>query len=471
MASATDSANTYTDGKITGLATTSYVDSQVANKVTTTQLADALSQYDTSTVTSEKIQAATSGLVSQSALENYYNKGEVDQKVLAASNGMSEEQVQGMIGTAVNTAIGNNYYDKEETDTLLAAKANVASVYTKTQADATFATKDENAANLETAKTYADTKVATLTTQSQNYADASAQAALEAAKAYFDTSVTLPVQPDMSDYYNKEETDELLANKVNVATVNTLTSRVDDNATNIAALQTSLDEKADKTTVNTLTSRVDDNATDIAALQTSLDEKADKTTVNTLTGRVNSAESNITTLQEGLSNVYSKTEVDDKIVAASTGLGEQQDQGMIDSAVASAIGDNYYTKTAADGKFATITTTNSLSSALSDKANASSVYTKTEVDTKLNGKLNSTALNDYSTTTQMNSAINSAVANLASKSDVQELERTVTSGLAARPTTEQTLAMVNGAQLCGGTIRAEETDQGSSTRITVYCDD
>ena len=536
------SAKDYADSKITGLASQTYASEQASaaleaakdyadSKITGTGEVD-LSDYYKKTQTYSQAEV-NSAIANATETAKDYADGKI---VGLASQTYASEQASNALTSAKDYADQkfaavpatdlSDYYNKTQVEALIdsvnSGEVDLTGYYNKTEADDKFATKVENAANLETAKAYADTKVAGLSTQtyaneqassaletakayadtkvaglaSQDYANEKATAALEAAKAYADEIIAIDDPVDLSDYYkksetyNKAETTALVENNLGIAKDYTDSKIVGFATENFAiekaaaaydsakdyadenfAPKSALSAKADASTVNALTERVGSAESDISALQSSLDGKADKTTVNTLTSRINSAESNIETLQSDLENVYTKGEVDTKLTGLSSGVGEEQVQQMINSAVASEVGNNYYTKTAADAKFATITTTNSLSSALSDKANASSVYTKTEVDTKLSGKLNSNALNDYSTTTQMNSAINSAVANLASKSDVQELERTVTSGLAARPTTEQTLAMVNGAQLCGGTIRAEETDQGSSTRITVYCDD
>ncbi|MBO4746205.1 MAG: hypothetical protein J5613_04020, partial [Alphaproteobacteria bacterium] len=370
---ALETAQDYADGKIqtatAGLATTSYVDSQVANKITTTQLANALSQYDTSAETTEKIQAATSGLATQSALNNYYNKTEVDQKLVAASNGMSEEQVESMIGTAVNNAIGNNYYDKEETNTLLAAKADASSVYTKTQADATFATKEENATNLQAAKAYANEKFGQIEVPSlENYYDKEETDTLLAAKANA-SSVYTKTQADAT-FATKEENDawntafmlmdEKISGKASVSDVYTKTqadstfATKEENATNLQAANAYADTKvAGLATENFAIEKAAaayDSAKDYAdenfALKSALSAKADASTVSSLTSRVNTAEGDIETLQSGLANVYTKGEVDTKLTGISSGVGEEQVQQMINSAVASEVGNNYYTKTA-----------------------------------------------------------------------------------------------------------------------------
>ncbi len=377
-----------------------------------------------------KITALQTGLASKADAEDVYTKAEVNTKIAGISSGVGEEQVQQMISTAVNDTIGNNYYDKDHT-------------YSQSEINSAITSAISSATN--SANSYTDGKITGLATET--FASQQAANALTAAENSADQKFVL--KSVLADYDTSAQT----TNKIQTATAG-------------LASETYADTKA-----NTAFEDAKDYADEKFATKSALSSKADASVVSSLANDVE-------TLQSGLQNVYTKAQVDDKFIAASSGLDEEQVQAMIGSAVTNAIGDNYYTKTAADEKFATITTTNSLSSritantnALADKANAGSVYTKTEVDTKLSGKLNSNALNSYSTTSQMNSAISSATANLASKSEVEELSRTVSSGLNDRPTTEQTLAMVNGAQMCGGTIRATTEESETDTRINVYCDE
>ena len=172
------------------------------------------------------------------------------------------------------------------------------------------------------------------------------------------------------------------------------------------------------------------------ALKTSLADKADASVVNSLTSRVGTAESSITTLQGGLSakanseDVYTKEEVNTKLAGVSSGVGEEQVQQMISSAVDSTIGTNYYDKETTDSKFALKTSLadkadasvvnsltsrvgtaesniSTLQSGLSAKANSEDVYTKEEVNSKLAGV--SSGVGEEQVQQMITSAVNSAI--------------------------------------------------------------
>lgn len=141
--------------------------------------------------------------------------------------------------------------------------------------------------------------------------------------------------PDMTDYYNKTETDNLLSGKANASDVYTKTE-----------INTELAKKADKTDTYTK-SEVDNLIPDVSGLAT----KQELT--QGLAGKVDNAT---------LDNYYTKTQADNLLnnKANSTDV---------------------YTKTEADNL-------------LSAKANANSVYSKSEVDTLLQGKANTSDLPD-----------------------------------------------------------------------------
>jgi hypothetical protein len=178
--------------------------------------------------------------------------------------------------------------------------------------------------------------------------------------------------PDMTKYYNKTQTDNLLSQKANASSVYTKTE-----------INTELAKKADKTDTYTK-QEVDNLIPDVSGLAT----KQELT--QGLAGKANS------------SDVYTKQEVDNLIPDVS-GLATKQEltTGLSEKADKS----DTYTKQQVDNLIPDVSgfaTKQELTNGLAGKANAADVYTKTETDNLLSNKANAA---DVYTKTQVDNLL------------------------------------------------------------------
>ena len=178
-------------------------------------------------------------MATESELDNYYNKDEIDARFNALpdidiDDYSTTADVQLMIAQDhddIIDIVDRNYYDKTNIDSKLAVKANITAFnnyYTKSEIDAMQADDDGRLDDLETTVGNHTTSIGNLTTAvgtAQNKADVALGAAgnaydlAEAAKNIADGNaddiddLELRVQslessmPDMSNYYTKSEVD------------------------------------------------------------------------------------------------------------------------------------------------------------------------------------------------------------------------------------------------------------------------
>ncbi|MBP5790615.1 MAG: hypothetical protein J6W29_10350, partial [Neisseriaceae bacterium] len=222
-----------------------------------------------------------------------------------------------------------------------------------------------------------------------------------------------------------------LTDKVNgaIATVGTLNDTVTNLGTTVTGLQTELDKKADKTTVDNLQTELGKKAEQSAVdnLQTELGKKADKTTVDSLQTELGKKadKTTVDSLQTELGKKAEQSAVD----SLQTELGKKAEQSAVDDLKDKKADKSWVTEQlvglgsggtiSLDG-YATETYAENQANAAKKAAND---YTDSEVDkakkyadnaantaeTNAKGYTDS-KLGDYSTTTDMNKAIDTAKA-------------------------------------------------------------
>ena len=157
------------------------------------------------TVASQGYVDSKVGAVETNITNNYLTKGDARNTYLTEAQ--VTEQITNVVGTSENGVLADVVANKTAIAGLQSSKANTADVYSKTDADSTFATKDalsavETTANAAATKTYVDTELGkkadttafeAITSSLSNYATTDAlnavKATAEAAatKTYVDT--------------------------------------------------------------------------------------------------------------------------------------------------------------------------------------------------------------------------------------------------------------------------------------------
>ena len=157
------------------------------------------------TVASQGYVDSKVGAVETNITNNYLTKGDARNTYLTEAQ--VTEQITNVVGTSENGVLADVVANKTAIAGLQSSKANTADVYSKTDADSTFATKDalsavETTANAAATKTYVDTElgkkadttaVEAITSSLSNYAttdalnDVKATADAAATKTYVDT--------------------------------------------------------------------------------------------------------------------------------------------------------------------------------------------------------------------------------------------------------------------------------------------
>ena len=157
------------------------------------------------TVASQGYVDSKVGAVETNITNNYLTKDEAKNTYLTETQ--VTQQITNVVGTSENGVLADVTANKTAIAGLQSSKANAADVYSKTDADSTFATKDalsavETTANAAATKTYVDTElgkkadttaVEAITSSLSNYAttdaldDVKATADAAATKTYVDT--------------------------------------------------------------------------------------------------------------------------------------------------------------------------------------------------------------------------------------------------------------------------------------------
>ncbi|MDL2295840.1 hypothetical protein LJC18_03455 [Lachnospiraceae bacterium OttesenSCG-928-E19] len=238
-------------------------------------------------------------------------------------------------------------YTKTETDTALAGKADASTVYTKTETDTALAGKADASTlgDLAFKNTVGTTDIdlggVTRDRLSQEVQEALTNAGAVDLTPYAktdDVNTALADKADKSTVYTKTETDTALAGKADASTVYTKTET-----------DTALADKADKSTVYTKTET-----------DTALAGKADKSSLGDL------ATKDIVDTTDIANGSVTRDKLSQEVQEALTNAG--------------AVDLTPYAKT------------DDVNTALADKADKSTVYTKTETDTALDGKADKTSL-------------------------------------------------------------------------------
>ena len=230
-----------------------------------------------------------------------------------------------------------------------------------TNADSTFATKDENAAMLASAKAYADEKLDEISIPEPDltnyYTKGQVDEFLNAKADTQTVNAALDAKANASAVYSIAEADETFVkqedtvrletqvgeNTENIGTLGTtvgeLQETVAGHGTDITNLQTDMATKANKSDLNALAESVNTNSSNIGSLNSNMTTLSDKVTGNT---------NNISSLQTTVGNMYDKDSVEKKLTATleaakdyanqlELGGGDvdpEQIQSMIDQSVA-----------------------------------------------------------------------------------------------------------------------------------------
>lgn len=400
----------YTIEDISGLkdaldakAAKTYVDTELGKKVNT-------STYNTDMA--KKADAATV----EAALDKKANASDVTTE----------------LNKKANASELNNYYKKTETysaseiDTKIDAKDSLP---TQTNNSGKFLTTNGTVASWADVYTESeiDAKIATINNALDTKATASSVNTLSGTVSGHTTSIntinnTLGTKANSADVYTKTATDNLLAAKANSADVYTMTqanallaAKADsDDLGDLAAK----DKVAEGDLETTLASKINGKA-DTSTVNSELAKKADKTTVesleSTLTGKINEKATKSTTLAGyGITNAYTKTEVDGMVAGTFHFRGEKTAYNQLPTDAKEGdvwqVGDKEYawdgdswvelgfnvdlsayaTTASVSSTYATIATVNT-------KANSSDVYTKSQVDSAVGAKANSSDLTALTT--------------------------------------------------------------------------
>lgn len=286
------------------------------------------------------VMAAILGATSANAAVTVASQGYVDSRVDAVETNITNnyltkadatntylteaqvtEQITNVVGTSENGVLADVAANKTAIAGLQSSKANAADVYSKTDADSTFATKDalsavETIANAAATKTYVDTElgkkadttaVEAITSSLSNYATTDALNAVKATadaaatKTYVDTefakyTTTEGLTTKLADYAKQVDLEaEVTARDTAVKAVDakladyTKTSELNSTFATDAELKAVDDKFADYTTTEDLTTTLNSYAT-TTALKAEEDARkaADQAATTALSGKQDS---------------------------------------------------------------------------------------------------------------------------------------------------------------------------------------
>ena len=170
-----------------------------------------------------------------------------------------------------------------------------------------------------------------------------------------------------------------LGDKVSTATFNELSQTVDGNTASITSLTNTVNTKADSSTVTTLSNTVNEvsqtatsNSSKISNLTTVLGTNADGTTkAGDIVHRTSAVEQDLSGFKTTVSETY-QTKSGMSNYSTTTQMNTAIQQSA--NAITASVEENYYTKSDTDDL-------------LDDKADSSSVYTKSQIDVKV-GEIN-----------------------------------------------------------------------------------
>lgn len=320
------------DGDVTGLGEQVSDVQQDVNtlKTTVSGKQNALSETQleavNSGITAEHVASYNAYAGEITAVETTANKADSAAEVAQQTANLVGENLEGVVAKIPTAASASNQLvDENSMTTALAAKANAADLGTMASADASDYSTKTVADTLYAAKSLEST-VSTLSNTVNGKAN----------------SATTLAGYGITDAYTSEEVDNKLSGKLDTTT-----------ATSTYATITSVSTKADADSVYTK-SEVD----------TELNKKLDTTTASstyaTITTVNGKADKATTLVGYGITDAYTKTETNNLL------------DDKLDS----------------DTAASTYATQSSLTSGLATKANASDVYTKSDVDSELDGKVN-----------------------------------------------------------------------------------
>ena len=266
------------------------------------------------TVASQGYVDSRVGAVETNITNNYLTKEDATNTYLTETQ--VTQQITKVVGTSENGVLADVAANKTAIADLQSSKANAADVYSKTDADSTFATKDalsavETTANAAATKTYVDTElgkkadttaVEAITSSLSNYAttdalnDVKATADAAATKTYVDTefakyTTTEGLTTKLADYAKQVDLEaEVTARDTAVKAVDaklkdyTKTSDLDSDfvsedemtafkSANTAAINAKVAQSDYDTKVSALEAKDTELAGGISDLQTALAEK------------------------------------------------------------------------------------------------------------------------------------------------------------------------------------------------------
>lgn len=343
---------------------------------------------------------ATDAIASKANATDVFTKTESDERY--ASKTVIDTKLDNLdtlIGTATTgiTTLGNSV---NALSTTVSTKADAADVYTRDEMDATLAnyiTSDQIDARLGTYVESGDLATVAFSGNSSdlnNDAGFITSAALSDYTTTADLTTLLSSKADANDVYSKSEIDSTFATKSSVDDINSELSRLSTAYENVTGTSTEMQaaiEGAQRT--------ADDAATRAANAQAKADytEQLYVAAVEFLVDMNN----DLTNLTKTVDNKANTNDLSD--VAFS---GKSSD--LINDA-------NFIDDAALNTALSDYTTTSDLSSLLADKADASAVYTKDQVDAKTDAI--TAQLSDYAKTTDLDSlaaqiqSLNTAVEN------------------------------------------------------------
>jgi phage minor structural protein len=347
-----------------------------------------------------------------------YSKGETDTKL----SSKADSSTVGVIETRVTSAESRitqtetnislkadktTVYTKGETDTKLGGKANQTSLNTTnnnvsalttrvTDAEAEISVNSE-AISLKASKSDLDTVTGRVDDAEAELTVQAGQIASKVSSSTYNTKISqiegnVSSKADSTSVYTKGETDTKLGTKANSTDVYTK-----------AQTDTKLGGKADTSTVTAIETRLSDAETSITQTNTAIGLKANSTDVYTKT------ETN-TKLGTKADTTYVNSEVGKKAdtTYVSTELGKKADTSYVNTELGKKADDSDVTSL--ETRVSEAESELSVQAGqINLKASASTVYTKTETDTKVNAKANQSSLNTTnsnvsSLTTRMSSA-------------------------------------------------------------------
>lgn len=226
-------------------------------------------------------------------------------------------------------------------------------------------------------------------------------------------SESISLKAEKSDVYNKSETDTKLGTKVSTQTFNNKVAEIDittdgikqnvsdlqstttDQGTRLSSAETTIDQnskqialKASQTEVDTMNNTMGDIQSELSIQAGKIESKVEQDDYDTLEGKVTSQGTTITQLKD---SITTKVEKDDYDALANT----VSSQGTMISQNASGVEILTSKSEDIDGRLGTAESTiETQAGQIALKAEASNVYTKTDVNNKLSGKVDNTTYNN-----------------------------------------------------------------------------